>query len=274
MKLYDCFLFNGELDLLEIRLNIMYDYVDKFVIAEGEETLMGLSKPAYLPPQRERFETFADKIIYLTVPKTESIPCAWSKEAFHRNCLIGGVKDARDSDYVLLSDLDEIPDPEKLYYYLTRINEPFTLQQRNHCYYFNTVFENSPEWHGTVAMRKSSMTQAFGSWDRSYYGFSDVGLQKMRKIRKKCVQIPLCGWHYSYLLSDEDIEQKLKSFPHKEANTNEINNLDNIRKCKSELIPINPSGGKDKLSIYQIDESNTSKYVLENLEKYKQFIYS
>lgn len=272
MKLYDCFLFNGELDLLEIRLNIMYDYVDKFVIAEGDETLTGKPKPAYLLENQQRFDKFLNKIKYLTVPATPSIPCSWSKEAFHRNCLIEGLNDAKESDYVLLSDLDEIPDPEKLHHYITRINEPFTLQQRNHCYYFNCIYEQAPEWYGTVAMRKSNMTHVYGSWDKSYYGFSDVGLQKMRKIRRKFVQIPLCGWHYSYLLSDVEIEYKLKSFPHKEANSSEINNLENIRKCKSELIPINPSGDQSKLSIYKIDESNTNKYILKNIEKYNRYI--
>ncbi len=43
-KIYDCFIFNNETDLLEIRLNILNDYVDHFVIIESSETFTGLKK--------------------------------------------------------------------------------------------------------------------------------------------------------------------------------------------------------------------------------------
>ena len=114
MKLFDCFLFNGELDMLEIRLNILAPYVDKFVILEGEETISGKPKPLYLDENQERFYRFSSKIIYLVAPAPKSIPCVWSREAYYRNCLIEGLKHVNTHDFVMLSDLDEIPDPEKL----------------------------------------------------------------------------------------------------------------------------------------------------------------
>ena len=38
MKIYDCFIFNHEVELLELRLNILNDYVDKVEIYWDEIT--------------------------------------------------------------------------------------------------------------------------------------------------------------------------------------------------------------------------------------------
>ena len=47
MKKYDCFIFNHEVELLEIRFNILNDYVDKFIITEGDITFSGLPKESH-----------------------------------------------------------------------------------------------------------------------------------------------------------------------------------------------------------------------------------
>ena len=44
MKTFDCFLFFNELDLLEIRFNILNDFVDYFVIVEASQTFQGENK--------------------------------------------------------------------------------------------------------------------------------------------------------------------------------------------------------------------------------------
>lgn len=272
MKLYDCFLFNGELDLLEIRLNIMSDYVDKFVILESEETFSGLSKPLYLDLNQSRYEKFTSKIEYLVAPAPESIPCPWSRESYYRNCLFEGIKSCSVHDYIMLSDLDWIPDPEKLYYYITRISDPFTLLLRDHLYYLNCKFLYNPDFIGTVIARKQVINDLYAKWDKSYYGMSDVGFSRLCKIRGECIQIPLAGWHYRNVFCDEDISIKLKSFSHYEANTLEINNLENIKKCKSELKNINPSCKQDKVEKYELNTNNTHKYIIDNIDKYKKYI--
>ena len=35
MKLYDCFMYNNEDELLEIRLNVLNKFVNKFIIVES-----------------------------------------------------------------------------------------------------------------------------------------------------------------------------------------------------------------------------------------------
>ena len=70
MKIYDCFNFFNELDLLEIRLNTLKDSVDYFVIVESNVTHSGQFKPLYYEENKERFKSFEDKIIHYVVMNT------------------------------------------------------------------------------------------------------------------------------------------------------------------------------------------------------------
>ena len=62
--IYDCFTFFNELDLLEIRLNILDEHVDYFVLAECTETFSGIEKPLYYEENKERFSKWSHKIIH------------------------------------------------------------------------------------------------------------------------------------------------------------------------------------------------------------------
>ena len=72
MKIYDCFNFFNELDILELRLNILYEHVDYFVIVEADKTHSGENKPFYLKENMERFKKFSDKIISYHILDTPS----------------------------------------------------------------------------------------------------------------------------------------------------------------------------------------------------------
>lgn len=111
---YDCFPFFNELDLLEIRLNILKDVVDRFVLVEAGETHTGKPKPFFFEENRARFSAFADRIVYLKIEKFPAGHGAWWNENYQRNELMKGLVGASDDDDIILSDLDEIPDPEKV----------------------------------------------------------------------------------------------------------------------------------------------------------------
>ena len=70
MKIYDSFLFFNELDILEIRLNTLYDVVDHFILVESSVTHQGVSKPFIFDENKERFAKFLDKIIHIKVTDT------------------------------------------------------------------------------------------------------------------------------------------------------------------------------------------------------------
>ena len=118
MKVYDCFLFYNELDILEIRLNELYDHVDYFYAVEASVTHTGRPKPLYLKEALEhtnRFDKFKSKIINidtdLDLTKSalvdNNIDDSWNREFIQRNYLMSVMLKASADDIILLSDVDE-----------------------------------------------------------------------------------------------------------------------------------------------------------------------
>ena len=108
MKVYDCFTFYNELDLLEIRLEELGDAVDTFVIVEATVTFQGKDKPLYFEDNRHRFAKFAHKIRHVVVDHLAEIGDPWQREWAQRNAIKRGLTDAAASDAVIVSDVDEI----------------------------------------------------------------------------------------------------------------------------------------------------------------------
>ena len=70
MKIYDCFMFFDEEMMLDLRLNILDKYVDKFIITEA--TYMHSGRPKKLLFDINKFSKFKDKIIYNVIDKEPS----------------------------------------------------------------------------------------------------------------------------------------------------------------------------------------------------------
>lgn len=116
-RLFDCFTFFNELDLLEIRLETLDPIVDFFVIAESPITYRADSKPLYFKENKERFAKFLPKIRHIIVddlPTEKGFDQNWRRETLQRSALERGLADAQDDDLIMLSDLDEIPSPAKV----------------------------------------------------------------------------------------------------------------------------------------------------------------
>ena len=64
MKVIDVFPFFNEIDILEIRLNILEPFVDYFVISESTKAFQGQDKPLYYNENKEKFSKFNHKIIH------------------------------------------------------------------------------------------------------------------------------------------------------------------------------------------------------------------
>lgn len=116
-RLFDCFTFFNELDLLEIRLETLDSVVDFFVIAEAPITYRAHPKPLYFELNKQRFAKFLPKIRHIIVddlPTEKGFDQNWQRETLQRAALERGLADARDEDIIMLSDLDEIPTPAKI----------------------------------------------------------------------------------------------------------------------------------------------------------------
>ena len=110
-KIYDCFSYWDEDLLLDIRFNILNDYVDYFVIIEGNKTWQNNDKK--LRFDINKFQKFKDKIIYIPVEDMPDGDNPYLRENFQRNCISKGILKAQDEDLIIISDLDEIPNPKK-----------------------------------------------------------------------------------------------------------------------------------------------------------------
>ena len=107
MKIYDCFSYWDEDLLLDLRLNILNEYVDYFVIVEGNKTWQNNSKK--LRFDINKFPNFKKKIIYIPVEDMPGGDDPYLRENFQRNCIRRGLKSSSDNDLIIISDLDEIP---------------------------------------------------------------------------------------------------------------------------------------------------------------------
>jgi beta-1,4-mannosyl-glycoprotein beta-1,4-N-acetylglucosaminyltransferase len=158
MKIYDCFTFYNELDLLEIRLNELNDVVDKFVLVEAEKTHQNKDKELYFENNKIKFAPFLHKIIHIIVPKELFVDNdAWYNEKLQRNCILEGLKETNDDDFLIVSDLDEIPSSESIKQAINFNQTPLSFEHILHYYYLNTplLVNNSEKNLGSVLLKKS-----------------------------------------------------------------------------------------------------------------------
>ena len=158
MKIYDCFSYWDEDLLLDLRLNILNNYVDYFVIVEGNKTWQNNSKK--LKFNANNYSKFKDKIIYVPVEDMPDGNNPYLRENHQRNCISRGLVSANENDVIIISDLDEIPNLEKL----NKFNKSmrFAVFKQLHFYYkFNLKSQIKPYWYGSRIPKISSMVKKF-----------------------------------------------------------------------------------------------------------------
>ena len=118
MAIFDCFQYFNEDHIVDLRFNILNEFVDKFVIVESTVNHQGKQKKIHF--DINKYKKFKDKINYIIVDDTpENIkkPHKGGEslvEQHQRNSIMKGLKEANDNDLIILSDVDEIPDLNKL----------------------------------------------------------------------------------------------------------------------------------------------------------------
>jgi beta-1,4-mannosyl-glycoprotein beta-1,4-N-acetylglucosaminyltransferase len=232
-KIYDCFLFFNELELLEIRLNELYDHVDKFVLVESSETFRGAPKPLYYQENKHLLKRFTDKIIHVIVDGHYETNSAWDREAFQRNQIMAGLKDCMPDDIILISDVDEIIRPSSLLEMsetLSKIPENnlklVLFRQTLYRYYFNRFDHKDNPWPGTIAL--------------FYKDFANQCPDYLRNIRDKTpFVIYNSGWHFTYMGGHQRVVAKLAAFSHAECDTIANRDLQNL-KAKIATFPLVP----------------------------------
>ena len=196
MKIYDCFIFNNELDLLELRLMELGEYVDWFVLCEMGHNFMQQPKALNFRDNQARFERWLPRIRHV-VPSHYPIEPHPAMEVYQRRCLARGFNDAKVDDVIVLGDVDEIPSREVLRSTRgTPPQHPFTCVQRLYYYYVNC--QQLYPWRGTVIAPRGCLGE-------------DPDCQKLRDSRHVFPRLWKAGWHFSWLGPEQAIQEKLDS---------------------------------------------------------------
>ena len=263
IKIYDCFLFFNENDLLEIRLNELSEVVDYFVIVESQHTFTKKDKEFNF--DKKRFEKFKDKIIYIQNREFIKSPNPWDTEKQQRNKLIEGLNlpylaiNSSDEDLIILSDLDEIPKASKLieaFYLIYKNNEKYIkFNLKNYHYGLNNKLVEPNEWIGPICSKRKDVNN----------------MQDFRHI-KEYLKLDNAGWHYSFVNDMNNIITKMNAYSHQEYNKSPNNNLEFIK----ERIKFGHSHFGHSESIFKkikLNSKNCPKYVLKNKKKYDRLIF-
>jgi len=220
----DSFMFFNEFDILEGRLEYLYDVVDRFVIVESNRSHTCKPKPLYFKQNQARYKKYMDKIVHVVYKNMNtSTPNAWIHENAQRNYMLEGLNDCPDDAWVMIGDVDEIPDKKKLVSILEIITndkqygttERFSFQQRMFYYNFNQF--NSIWWRGTQLAKNRLVKEMMPQFVRD------------RRTDKDLLVINDSGWHLTYWGQPETIRYKIENFAHQEYNDEQYKSLDHIQ---------------------------------------------
>ena len=267
MAIYDCFQFFNEEHIVDLRLNILNKFVDTFVIVESTINHQGQNKK--LNFDIKKFSKFKNKINYIIVddtPKDIIKPHTGGEslvEQHQRNSLIKGLKKASDNDLVILSDVDEIPDLNKLKEFDK--NKYAVFSQKMFMYKLNLLNLRESNWHGSKICLKKNLKSP--QWLRNLK-FKKYPFWRFDKPRNIQI-IKDGGWHFAYLHTAQNISRKIKSFAHGEFNKKNLTDEKEIQKRienKEDIF----NRGYDLKKI-DIDETYPD-YIRQNLELLKNWI--
>lgn len=235
-RVYDGFCFFNELNLLRLRLETLWDEVDVFVLVESTYTHAGKSKPLFYP--KCDLGELASKIRHVVVdPRIEDLSDFWVNENRQRNGIARGLEDANQNDWLLVSDVDEIPRPESIRNYNPEIFRRGAFEMVSFAYFLNNCSVQQSgrpvPWIGTKITTIKHLWGYFGS----VHGvriFKPKG--PWRAVARKWLdlfstqKISHGGWHFSWMSGVEAVIKKLESFAHQEFNNDKFKNPESIVK--------------------------------------------
>jgi beta-1,4-mannosyl-glycoprotein beta-1,4-N-acetylglucosaminyltransferase len=256
MKVFDCFTFYNELDLLEIRLNELNDVVDCFVLVEAEKSHQNKIKPLFFNENKDRYSKFLNKIIHIIVKEEEFNNEAWHNEKLQRNKILNGLSSATDNDAIIVSDLDEIPSKDSVETAIKNNNTLSVFEQILHYYYLNTPVSVYGSFYnyGSVLLKKSQFEQ-------------NTEIVRDWNFKKNFAKIQNGGWHFSFLGNQDNAMNKINNYAHTEFNHLDYNTVN------SRLENLKDPFGRSGHNLIVANNLNyLPKYVQSNLDRFSQYI--
>jgi len=297
MKIFDCFMFYDEDLLLDLRLNILDQHVDFFVIVESKYFHNG--KERQLKFDIKKYKQFENKIIYIvhenepagihkvnkaddkSIKSYKLITNAHLRENDHRNHISQGLNSATDNDLILISDVDEIPNFESIN--LEKIKNQLIFFEQSLFYYKLNRYLPNFIWYGTKGCKKKYLKSP--QWLRNIkskkflFWRLDTLFSDTKYINKYFINDG--GWHFSNLKNAEDIELKLKSYLHhrdyevEELGAKKINELIKNNQTIYDMFGDKTSkkyGDDKRKKLEKYEFSNLPEFIKLNKDKLKEWI--
>jgi beta-1,4-mannosyl-glycoprotein beta-1,4-N-acetylglucosaminyltransferase len=288
-------MFFDEEMLLELRLNTLDKFVDKFIIVESAYTHSGKEKKLIF--DINKYPKFKEKIDYIIVrdlPQgieqignddsnleitNKEIMNALRRENFQRNAIKRGLINANDNDWIIISDLDEIPDLSNINF--NSINKKIIFFKQKVFYYKLNLELKTLRWIGSKACKKKYLKSP--QWLRNVkdkiYPKWRLDIVFSEKRYNSVFFVENGGWHFSFVKKPEDIEKKLKSYlHHREYDLDPlgVENIKNLIKSKAVIYDHRVDqtqykfGGGQKLE--KIDIKFLPEYISSQKEKYLKWL--
>ncbi len=261
MNFFDCFMYNNEETLLDLRFQTLSKYVRKFVLVESEFDHQGNHKDKLF--NIDDYKKYKDKIISLKINNFPSnLNGSWERENFQRNYLSKAIENLQDDDYIIISDVDEIPNLGKIKN--IEKNKFTAFKQSNYCYKFNMKNITYPDWYGSKICKKKYLKSP--QWLRNQK-VKNYSLFKFFKIKWNIIDNG--GWHFSFLMYPEEIKKKIKSFAHDEFNKTKYLDVDRINKSIIEGLDL---FDRNQQYIRVNLDKTFPKSIFDNKKKYQDWI--
>ena len=230
-KVIDTFIFGGELEILKMRLDYLYDSVDYFIFSESNKTHNGTTKDLTYLQNINMFESYKDKIHYVVfdpditnlnlsvTPEDIFKSDLWKLERAQRSEVHSKVMELSDqSTMILHSDCDEFPDKSKFNELREMTKDLFleVVSLGQPTYYYSPLNLLEINWYGTVAFNHQTLINL-----SDYFS--------VRENRFQSNHLENSGWHFSFFVSPEEIQHKIQTYAHQEYNVPEIVNIETIK---------------------------------------------
>lgn len=245
--------FNGEKELWDIHYNVLKDHVDQFIVVEFDKTFSGKQKEPTFPAEQYPDVTYClhEETVYEKYRElAESSPNTqgadhWKREFMQKESIKDALSHLKDDDIVIISDVDEITDPE-----IAQICPPWPvkLKLRVYTYYLN-----------------NRSTEPF--WGQIMAQWGDIKDSCLNHIRTSAHKTDgYGGWHFTSMGGTENLKKKLTDSYTQEtyAHPKIIENVEyNVAENKDFL-------GRD--FSYELNEEDWPKFLKETRDTYKHLI--
>ncbi len=294
MRIFDCTTFFNEKMIMDLRFNTLNPYVTKFIVVESIYSHSGQKKK--LNFNINDYPDFKNKIEYIII-KEEPADIIKGDELIKNphnkrfnslkrieqsyDYMIKGIDEAQEDDLILLSDNDEIPNLSSFSIEDLKKNDYVIFKQLFFYYKFNLFYDRIP-WFGTKGCKKKKLKNfsAIRNLKNKIYPFwrLDTYFSNIKQTNLKIIENG--GWHFTNIKTPEELFEKFSNFGHHDEF--ELANID-VDKIKEKVTNkevfydhLADKGSSNRWSdnykLKKIDLNYLPKYLVENSEKFKDWI--